>query len=74
MKSHLLRLQDLLLLAGLLERFLLEVGVEVPPFLSFELLELSPFSANRNRKQADYQECENLNNGHLQQKPLLLRD
>ena len=49
MKSHLLRLQDLLLFAGLEDLLLLEVEVDVPPFLSFGPLELSPFSANRNR-------------------------
>ena len=53
MKSHLLRLQDLLLFAGLDDLLLLEVGVDVPPFLSFEPLELSPFSAKRNRKKPD---------------------
>lgn len=44
MKSHLLRLQFLLLFAGFDDLILLELGVEVPPFLSFDPLEVSPFS------------------------------
>lgn len=53
MKSHLLRFQDLLFFAGLDDLLLLEVWVDVPPFLSFEPLELSPFSAKRNRNYSD---------------------
>ena len=53
MKSHLLRLQDLLLFAGLDDLLLLKVWVDEPPFLSFEPLELSPFSAKRNRNYTD---------------------
>ena len=45
MKSHLLRLLDLLLFEGLDDLLLLEV--EVPPFLPFVPLEFSPFSASK---------------------------
>ena len=45
MKSHLLRLLDLLLFVDLDDLLLLELGVEVPAFLPFVPLEFSPFSA-----------------------------
>ena len=49
MKSHLLRLQDLLLFAGFNDLPLLELELAVPPFLPFDPLEFSPFSDNKNR-------------------------
>lgn len=47
-KSHLLRLHDLLLFDGFDDLLLLEA--EVPPLLPFEAFELSPFSGGKCRK------------------------
>ena len=45
MKSHRLRLHDLLLFEGLEDLLLIEE--EVPPFLPFDPLELSTFSGDK---------------------------
>lgn len=54
MKSHLLRLQDLVLFVGLDDLLLVELGLEVPPFFPFAPFEFSPFSANKNRNKTDH--------------------